>query len=123
VCSSDLRFVGAQAAEAGAALVRSLARPDAADSGSAATANAAPVAHARFDGTVRVAGARNELEGDFLQGILSSAGIPSTWQLSGLYHVYNPPGGARDIYVPASAAEEARALLATFETAEEEPPA
>lgn len=118
----DFRFAGTQAAEAGAALVRALTR-DAPRHARVPAANPAPAARARFDGTVRVAGARNELEGDFLQGILSSAGIPSTWRLGGLYHVYNPPGGARDIYVPASAAEEARALLATFETAEGEPPA
>jgi Putative prokaryotic signal transducing protein len=68
------------------------------------------------DGTVSVAVAANQSEAELLQGLLADAGIPSTWRRTGGDLPDLLSAGYREIYVPAAAAEEARALLATVET-------
>jgi hypothetical protein len=67
------------------------------------------------DGTVRVALAANQAECELIQGMLQTAGIPSTWRRTG----GDLPGllsaGYREVYVPASAAGDAQALMSTSE--------
>jgi Putative prokaryotic signal transducing protein len=110
-----LRHAGGQAAEAGAALARVLAEPSpAAEAPRSATA--APVGAIQPDGTVRVAVAANQAEAELLQGVLDDAGIPSTWRRTGGDLPELLAAGYREIYVPADAADEAQALLATMET-------
>jgi len=62
---------------------------------------------------VKIAFARNQVEGEMLQGLLSEAGIPSMLKRSGGFD--NPDflsGGPRDVYVSSSQAQQARQLLA-----------
>jgi Putative prokaryotic signal transducing protein len=116
-----LRHAGGQAAEAGAALARALAEPSpAAEAPRSATA--APVGAIQPDGTVRVAVAANQAEAELLQGVLDDAGIPSTWRRTGGDLPELLAAGYREIYVPADAADEAQALLATMETPSSEEP-
>ena len=116
-----LRHAGGQAAEAGAALARALAEPSpAAEAPRSATA--APVGAIQPDGTVRVAVAANQAEAELLQGVLNDAGIPSTWRRTGGDLPELLAAGYREIYVPADAAGEAQALLATMEAPSSEEP-
>jgi hypothetical protein len=109
-----LRRAGGQAAEAGAALARALGEPSPAAK-APRSATAAPVGAIQPDGTVRVAVAANQAEAELLQGVLLDAGIPSTWRRTGGDLPELLAAGYREIYVPADAADEAQALLATME--------
>jgi hypothetical protein len=117
--SRALGDAGEQAAEAGAALARALTEPSAAPE-TPQSATAAPVGHIQPDGTVRVAVAANQSETELLQGVLQEAGIPSNWRRTGGDLPDLLAAGYREIYVPAAAADEARALLATLETPDSE---
>jgi putative signal transducing protein len=62
---------------------------------------------------VKVAFARNQVEGEMLQGLLTEAGIPSILKRSMGFD--NPdflPSGPRDVMVNAGTAERARQVLA-----------
>jgi hypothetical protein len=118
--SRALGDVGEQAAEAGAALARTLTETSAAPE-PARDATAAPVGAVQPDGTVRVALAANQAEAELLQGVLQEAGIPSNWRRTGGDLPELLAAGYREIYVPAAAAGEAQALLATLETPDSEP--
>jgi hypothetical protein len=62
---------------------------------------------------VKVAFARNQVEGEMLQGLLSEAGIPSILRRSRGFD--NPDflaGGPHDVMVPEGAAQRAREVLA-----------
>jgi len=107
-----LTRAGGQCAEAGAALVRTLTRP-APSEAPAFSAEPAPVGPLEPDGSVRVALAANQAECELIQGRLEAAGIPSTWRRTGSELPYLLAAGYREIYVPALAAGEAQALLAT----------
>jgi hypothetical protein len=118
--SRTLRHAGGQAAEAGAALARALVEPSPAFEAPRG-ATAAPLGAIQPDGSVRVAVAANQAEAELLQGVLADAGIPSTWRRTGGDLPELLAAGYREIYVPADAAGEAQALLATVETSESEP--
>ena len=61
---------------------------------------------------VRVAGARHQAEAEFVQNLLLEEGIPSLVRRSGGFDVPDfLASGPRDVLVPASGAEAARALL------------
>ena len=117
--SRALGDAGEQAAEAGAALARALTEPSAAPE-TPQSATAGSVGHVQPDGTVRVAVAANQAETELLQGVLQEAGIPSNWRRTGGDIPDLLAAGYREIYVPAAAAEEAQALLATLETPDPE---
>jgi hypothetical protein len=117
--SRALGKAGEQAAEAGAALARALTAPEAAPD-APQTATAAPVGDVQPDGSVRVAVAANQSEAELLQSVLRDAGIPSNWRRTGGDLPELLAAGYREIYVPAGAADEAQALLATVETHDEE---
>ena len=108
----DLRWIGSQCAEAGAALARVLSHPEHEET-PAVEAEPAKLGPLEADGSVRVALAANQAECELLQGRLSSAGIPSNWRRAGGDLPYLQSGGYREIYVPAIAAPDAQALLAT----------
>jgi hypothetical protein len=76
-------------------------------------AEAAEVGPLEPDGTRRVAVAANQAESELIQGVLQSAGIPSTWRRTGGDLAALLAGGYREVYVPDEAASEAAALLAT----------
>lgn len=62
---------------------------------------------------VKIAFARNQVEGEMLQGLLSEAGIPSMLKRSGGFD--NPDflsSGPRDVYVSSGQAQKARQVLA-----------
>jgi hypothetical protein len=118
--SRTLRHAGEQAAEAGAALARVLTEPSPPEDAPRG-ATAAQVGAIQPDGTVRVAVAANQSEAELLQGMLGDAGIPSTWRRTGGDLPELLAAGYREIYVPAEAAGEAQAVLATMEGPESEP--
>ena len=61
---------------------------------------------------VRVTAARNQAEGELLQGILLEEGVPSLMRRSGGFDVPDfLASGPRDILVPASGADAARDIL------------
>src|SRR5215213_9386041 len=61
---------------------------------------------------VRVAGARNQAEGELVQGMLLEEGVPSLMRRSGGFDVPDfLASGPRDILVPASGADAARDIL------------
>jgi hypothetical protein len=61
---------------------------------------------------VRVAGARNQTEADFIQGLLLEEGIPSLQRRSRGFDVPDfLAAGPRDLLVPASGASAAREVL------------
>ena len=61
---------------------------------------------------VRVAAARNQAEGELLQGLLLEEGVPSLMRRSGGFDVPDfLASGPRDILVPASGAAAARDIL------------
>jgi hypothetical protein len=72
----------------------------------------------RGEDLVSVAFANDRAEGDMIQGLLGSAGIPSTLQQMGVdgpqlgIGLLNPGGGSRRVMVRSEQAEAARALLA-----------
>lgn len=119
---SRLRAIGAQAAEAGAALAQALTAPQPTPE-APKPGRAAVIGDVQPDGSVRVAVAANQAETELLQGILDNAGIPSSCRRTGgdLPHLLG--AGYREIYVPAAATDEAQALLATLDRgpAEHEP--
>jgi hypothetical protein len=59
---------------------------------------------------VVVARARNQIEAEFIEGLLLEEGIPCV--LSGLIAGYAPVVGTRDVLVPQSGAQAAREALA-----------
>ena len=59
---------------------------------------------------VKVARAENQIQAEFIEGMLLEEGIPCV--LSALIGGYAPVVGARDILVPQSGAEAAREALA-----------
>lgn len=62
---------------------------------------------------VKVAFARNQVEGEMLQGLLAEAGIPSMLKRSiGFDNPDFLPSGPRDVMVNAGAAQRAREVLA-----------
>lgn len=62
---------------------------------------------------VKVAFARNQVEGEMLQGLLAEAGIPSVLKRSiGFDNPDFLPSGPRDVMVRADSAERAREVLA-----------
>lgn len=69
------------------------------------------------DELVKVAGARNQAEAEFLQGMLLEEGVPSVLRRAPGFDV---PGflaaGQRELLVPASTAEVAREVLMQAET-------
>jgi hypothetical protein len=114
------RAAGAEAAEAGAALVRALTEPSPVPD-SPRVGTSAPLGAPEPDGATRVAVAANQAEAELLQGVLANAGIPSNWRRTGGDLPELLAAGYREIYVPAAAAEEAQALLATLEDDSPEP--
>ena len=61
---------------------------------------------------VKVAGARNQSEGELLQGMLLEEGVPSLMRRSGGFDVPDfLASGPRDILVPSSGATAAREIL------------
>ena len=59
---------------------------------------------------VRIARAENQIEAEFIEGLLLEEGIPCV--LSGLIAGYAPVVGPRDVMVPESGAQAAREALA-----------
>ena len=65
---------------------------------------------------VRVAGGRNQAEAELIQNLLLEEGVPSILRRAAGFDVPDfLAGGPRDVLVPESGAEEARAVLATTE--------
>ncbi len=63
-------------------------------------------------GLVRVAGARNQAEAEFVQGLLLEEGVPSTLRRTAGFDVPDfLAAGPRDVLVPASGADAARDVL------------
>jgi hypothetical protein len=61
---------------------------------------------------VRVAGAANQAEGEFIQGMLLEEGVPSMLRRSAGFDVPDfLAGGPRDVLVPAAGVATARAVL------------
>jgi hypothetical protein len=107
-----LREIGAQAAEAGAALRCAL--DDHPPEPPPPVAIATPDLHVPPRGeTVRVAAAASFAECEMLQGLLANHGIPSAPTRTTGDHRYPSGFGDYDIYVPLSAAEQARVVLST----------
>ena len=68
---------------------------------------------------VRVAGARNQAEGEMLQGLLLEAGVPSLLRRSAGFDVPDfLAAGPRDVLVPRSGAVTAREVLLEAEVIE-----
>jgi hypothetical protein len=71
---------------------------------------------------VRVVAARNQSEGELLQGMLLEEGVPSLMRRSGGFDVPDfLASGPRDILVPASGADAARDILRVPEAAQPSP--
>ena len=61
---------------------------------------------------VRVVGARNQIEGEFIQGLLLEEGVPSILRRSMGFDVPDfLASGPRDVMVPASGVDAARDVL------------
>jgi hypothetical protein len=72
---------------------------------------------------VRVAGARNQAEAEFIQGLLLEEGVPSLLRRTAGFDVPDfLAAGPRDILVPQSGAETAREVLLQAEIIGGEPP-
>ena len=72
---------------------------------------------------VRVAGARNQAEGEMLQGLLLEAGVPSLLRRSAGFDVPDfLAAGPRDVLVPQSGAVTAREVLLETEVVAAAPP-
>jgi hypothetical protein len=73
---------------------------------------------------VRVAGARNLAEAEFIQGLLLEEGVPSMLRRSAGFDVPDfLAAGPRDILVPAAGVDTAREVLLQAELIDSEPPA
>ena len=73
---------------------------------------------------VRVAGAMNQAEAEFVQGMLLEEGIPSTLRRTRGFDVPDMlAAGPRDVLVPASGHTAAREVLLEAEIVGDEPPA
>jgi hypothetical protein len=73
---------------------------------------------------VRVAGASNQAEGEFIQGMLLEEGVPSLLRRRAGFDVPDfMAGGPRDVLVAASGAPTAREVLAEAEIISRDPPA
>src|SRR4051794_25114798 len=71
---------------------------------------------------VRVAGAMNEAEAEFIQNLLRQEGIPSTLRRSRGFDVPDMlAAGPRDVMVPASGRAAARDILLQAEIIRDEP--
>src|SRR5436305_8273008 len=72
---------------------------------------------------VRVAGAHNQAEGDFIQGMLLEEGVPSMLRRSAGFDVPDfLAAGPRDVMVPQAGFAAAREILLQAELISEEPP-
>lgn len=72
---------------------------------------------------VRVAGARNQAEAEFIQGLLLEEGVPSMLRRSAGFDVPDfLAAGPRDILVPEAALSTAREVLLQGELISDEPP-
>ncbi len=72
---------------------------------------------------VRVAGARNQAEGEFIQGMLLEEGVPSMLRRSAGFDVPDfLAAGPRDVVVPEAAVATAREVLLEGELISDEPP-
>ena len=72
---------------------------------------------------VRVAGARNQAEAEFIQGLLLEEGVPSMLRRSAGFDVPDfLAAGPRDILVPEAAVPTAREVLLQGELISDEPP-
>jgi hypothetical protein len=70
-----------------------------------------------------VAGARNQAEAEFIQGLLLEEGVPSMLRRSAGFDVPDfLAAGPRDILVPETAAAAAREVLLEGELISDEPP-
>ena len=73
---------------------------------------------------VRVAGARNQAEAEFIQGLLLEEGVPSMLRRSAGFDVPDfLAAGPRDVLVPEAAVATAREVLLEGELISDEPPA
>jgi hypothetical protein len=73
---------------------------------------------------VRVAGARNQAEAEFIQGLLLEEGVPSLLKRSAGFDVPDfLAAGPRDVFVPESAVATAREVLLQGELISDSPPA
>jgi len=73
---------------------------------------------------VRVAGARNQAEAEFIQGLLLEEGVPSLLRRSAGFDVPDfLAAGPRDVLVPEAALTTAREVLLQGELISDEPPA
>jgi hypothetical protein len=73
---------------------------------------------------VRVAGAQNQAEAEFIQGLLLEEGVPSTLQRTRGFDVPDMlAAGPRDVMVPASGYSAAREILLQAEIVTDERPA
>lgn len=71
---------------------------------------------------VRVAGARNQAEGEFIQGLLLEEGVPSVLRRSAGFDVPDfLAAGPRDVLVPQSGVTTAREVLLEAEVIGSEP--
>jgi Putative prokaryotic signal transducing protein len=72
---------------------------------------------------VRVAGARNQAEAEFIQGLLLEEGVPSMLRRSAGFDVPDfLAAGPRDVLVPESGVATAREVLLQAELVSAEPP-
>jgi hypothetical protein len=72
---------------------------------------------------VRVAGARNQAEAEFIQGLLLEEGVPSLLRRSAGFDVPDfLAAGPRDVLVPQAGASTAREVLLQAELIDAEPP-
>jgi hypothetical protein len=72
---------------------------------------------------VKVAGARNQAEGEFIQGLLLEEGVPSMLRRSAGFDVPDfLAAGPRDVLVPESGASTAREVLLQAELISADPP-
>ena len=72
---------------------------------------------------VRVAGARNQAEAEFIQGLLLEEGVPSLLRRSAGFDVPDfLAAGPRDVLVPEAAVATAREVLLQGELISDEPP-
>ena len=72
---------------------------------------------------VRVAGARNQAEAEFIQGLLLEEGVPSLLRRTAGFDVPDfLAAGPRDVLVPEAALTTAREVLLQSEVISDEPP-
>jgi hypothetical protein len=72
---------------------------------------------------VRVAGARNQAEAEFIQGLLLEEGVPSILRRTAGFDVPDfLAAGPRDVLVPQTGVETAREVLLQAELISEDPP-